>query len=85
MGENGPVMRWRKQHEPKPVPGQFQARYAGNCAACGGQIRAGDPVGRVFMARRRIGGLIADDPHERVCCGSCHADSTVNGDPSLLW
>ncbi|MDQ0376596.1 hypothetical protein FB470_000590 [Amycolatopsis thermophila] len=74
----------RKKPTPPP-PGQFVAKYDGECAACGAGIKAGDQVGRVFMARRRIGGGIADDPRNRVCCARCHADAAVKGDPSLRW
>lgn len=67
------------------TPGQFTARYPGQCAACGAQIKSGDTVGKVQMQRRRIGNLIGDDPYARLCCAACHADAQVNGDPSLRW
>ncbi len=69
----------------KAPEGQFTAKYSGTCAACDKPIRPGDTVGRVHMARRRIGSSIADDPYDRICCASCHADSARNGDPSLRW
>lgn len=66
-------------------PDTFTTRYHGECAACGKPIHPGDTVGRVYMARRRIGNGIADDPYRRVCCRSCCVDAARHGDPSLRW